>query len=89
MSSTTLLLSLEICPATLPLTISVKLKTQNSDVSITYIPDVRGPHNTLYALSPGVEADVGAGHGPDDAHAVLPRHVGDVAQAGVIWKQRD
>ena len=36
------------------------------------------------SVSPGVEADVGAGHGPDDAHTVLSRHVGNVAQAGVI-----
>ena len=38
----------------------------------------------IYFKSPGVEADVGAGHGPDDAHTVLPGHVGNVAQAGVI-----
>ena len=38
----------------------------------------------IYFMSPGVEADVGAGHCPDDAHTVLPGHVGNVAQAGVI-----
>ena len=35
---------------------------------------------------PLVEAEVLARHGPDQVHAVLLRHVVDVAKAGVVLK---